>query len=299
MRTLIVTAANAAFMPLLRGLVMSLRQWDPQPYTALACLDVGLDPDGRDWVSRHVAHVVEPGWDLPVHPQLRQSKPHLRAVTARPFLPDYFPGYDVYLWIDADAWVQERFALDWYFELAQEGALAATPEVDRAYRQSARVLGWKEHHMQKYFGPEAGRRVSWDSYFNAGVFALRSDAPHWKLWARYFSDGLKATQGVVCSDQTALNYMLWTEKLPVHPLPALCNWACHLALPRFDPRRQSFCEPFAPSRSIGILHLTAETKDVQLDLHDAAGGRSISLRYPDAERVPGPATETGAPERAA
>jgi hypothetical protein len=42
MRTLVVTAADEAFAPLLRGLVASLHQWDPRPFTDLACLDVGL-----------------------------------------------------------------------------------------------------------------------------------------------------------------------------------------------------------------------------------------------------------------
>lgn len=37
MRTLVVTVANEPFMPLLRGLVESLRQWQPAPFTDLAC----------------------------------------------------------------------------------------------------------------------------------------------------------------------------------------------------------------------------------------------------------------------
>jgi lipopolysaccharide biosynthesis glycosyltransferase len=285
MRTLIVTAANEAFMPLLRGLIKSLQQWEPRPFTALACLDVGLGSESREWVSRHASHVVAPGWDLPIDRQLRENEPHLRALTARPFLPKYFPGYDVYLWIDADAWVQERFALEWYLAAAAEGSLAAVPQVDRAYRISEGVLGWRVRRMQGYFGEEAGRRALWDTYFNAGVFALRADAPHWKLWAKHFSEGLKVTNGALCCDQTALNHMLWAENLPVHPLPALCNWLCHLAPPSYDLQRQKFCEPFAPSSSVGILHLTAHTKNLSLQLQGDGWTRMISLRFPDSEQM--------------
>jgi len=285
MRAIIVTAANEAFMPLLRGLIMSLQQWDPPPFTALACFDVGLGPESREWVSQHASHVVAPEWDLPVDRQLREREPHLRANTARPFLPKYFPGYDVYLWIDADAWVQERFALDWYFEAAATGSLAAAPQVDRAYRHYASVVGLRTRRMQQGFGEEAGRRALWDVYLNSGVFALRSDAPHWKCWAQHFSKGLDATNGGMCSDQTALNHMLWTENLPLHPLPALCNWTCHLALPSYDLQRRKFCEPFAPSRSIGILHLTGRTKDLELDLNGDVLKRKINLRFPNPEQL--------------
>jgi lipopolysaccharide biosynthesis glycosyltransferase len=285
MRTLVVTAADEGFMPLVRGLIGSLHQWERRPFTAVGFFDVGLGPDSREWVSRNVSHVVIPEWDLPVDRQLREKTPHLRAKTARMYIPRYFPGYDAYLWIDADAWVQERFALEWYFAAAANGALVAAPQIDRAYRHRAKALDWRTNLMQRYFGAEAGQRTHWDTYFNSGVFALRADAPHWKLWAEHFGKGLEAVNGSLCSDQTALNHMLWMEGLPVYPLPALCNWLCHLAAPGFDPERRKFCEPFAPWSVIGILHLAAHTKDRDLQVHDEGGTRSISLRFPDPEQT--------------
>ena len=98
----------------------------------------------------NAAHVVEPGWDLPVGEKLRTEKPELRGLTVRPFLPNYFPGYDAYLWIDADAWVQERYALDWYIEEAAKGALVAAPHVDRAYRHTSGLVGVRINRMLAY-----------------------------------------------------------------------------------------------------------------------------------------------------
>lgn len=280
MRTLIVTAANEAVVPLLRGLIGSLHQWEPRPFTNLACFDLGLAPESRGWVAHHASHIVEPGWDLPVDATLRAEKSDLRAYTVRPFLPKYFPGYDIYLWIDADAWVQERFALAWCFAAAVDGALAAAPHVDRAYRHTPDLVGWRMSRLQAYFGQEAASRVLWDMYFNAGVFALRADAPHWAHWAKWFNAGLTATNGKLCCDQTALNYALWTEHLPVSPLPALCNWLCHLAPPGYDLTRERFCEPLAPGQPIGILHLTANTKDLAVTLRGDGWTRTVSLRFP-------------------
>lgn len=284
MRTLVVTAANESFMPLLRGLIESLQQWEPRPFNDLACFDLGLAPESRYWLEGIARHVVEPDWDLPVDEKLRREQPELRALTVRPFLPRYFPGYDIYLWIDADAWVQERFALEWLFVAAASGRLAAVPQVHHAHLQTEGSFNWRVQRMQAYFGQEAGRRLLWNTYVNAGVFALRSDAPHWASWAGWFDQGLKATGGKPCCDQTALNQAIWMERLPVAPLPALCNWLCHLALPRFDVARRKFCEPTAPGLPIGILHLSANSKDTHLEVRGEDRAHKVGLRFPGAEQ---------------
>lgn len=134
MRLLLATASNDAYMPLLRSLLASLKPFIIEPLFAnIGCLDVGLNTENRTWLRAQNVHVVEPQWDLPVDPQLRRSSPHLRAQTARPFLREYFPGYDMYLWMDCDTWVQERFAVDWLLHAARDGTLAIVPEWDRAY----------------------------------------------------------------------------------------------------------------------------------------------------------------------
>jgi hypothetical protein len=136
MRTIIVTASSDAFMSLLRDLLKSPHQFaDSRPISDIGCLDVGLNEQNRAWISAQGAHIhlVEPAWDLPVDMATRELAPHLRSLTARPFLPEYFPGYDMYIWIDCDAWVQNRYALDWLSHAAKDGALAIVPEADRAY----------------------------------------------------------------------------------------------------------------------------------------------------------------------
>lgn len=280
MRILIVTAANESYASLLRGLIRSLQQWQPYPYTALAVFDLGLAPDTRHWIDQHAKYVIEPGWDLPVSEQIRTEQPHSRALTVRPFLRDYFPGYDIYHWIDADCWVQERYALDWYAGAASRGALAVTPQVHHAYRHNQNSFVWRAERMHVYYGQRAAQQLSWASYVNAGVFALSADAPHWTRWRETFEIGLKASNSNVCCDQTALNYMLWTENVPVVPMPALCNWLCHLAVPGYDAKRQRFCEPVTPGTPLGILHLAADTKDLRIKVQDASGVKERGLRFP-------------------
>lgn len=278
-RTLVVTAASESFMPLLRGLVGSLNESTHPSWTDIACFDLGLESESVAWVGKHVRYISRPGWDLPVDSALRLEQPHLRALTVRPFLPRYFPGYDIYLWIDTDAWVQQLQAIDWFIEAAQEGAMAVVPQVHPAYRQTREGLEWRMGRLRSYFGQDYAQHALWEPYFNAGVFALPANAPHWQAWARRFHEGLVATAGKHCCDQTALNHALWHDRLPVTPLPATCNWLCHLAEPVFDPSSQLLCEPMRPGQPIGIVHLSADSKDARIALPYPYAGQSMDLRF--------------------
>jgi len=277
MRTIIVTASNEAYAPLLDGLLASLRQWESPPYTDIGCYDVGLSPDSRAAVARRVTHLIDPGWDLDVDRELREQQPALRAGTARPFLPNYFPGYDIYVWIDADAWVQERSAIARLIDGAAQGALAIAPHTHDAYRTSQDVLDGRTQRTEAFFGREAVVQGQWDTYLNSGVFALRRDAPHWAHWAGAFARGLAATDGKLCGDQESLNHAVWSEHLPVHLLPAVCNWLCHLALPRRNSASGKFCEPTASGNPIGILHLTGYPK---LTVRETGSDGPIDLAFP-------------------
>lgn len=279
-RVLFVTAATESYASLLRGLVQSLQQWHPLPYTALACFDLGLGADTRQWLEQYATHIVEPGWDLTVSETIRTQQAHARALTVRPFLPQHFPGYDIYLWIDADCWVQERHALDAYLTAASRGQLAIAPEIHHAYSHTPHLFTWRAKRLHAYFGVEAAQRLSWSTYFNAGVFALQANAPHWTYWKLAFEHGLAATDGELCCDQTALNYLLWTENLPVVPMPATYNWLCHLALPAYDVTQVRFCEPAAPGSALGILHLASDSKGMRINVGHADSARKIELYFP-------------------
>ncbi len=266
MRTLVVTSADESYAGMLRDLVESLERCNPQPYTALACLDVGLAPETREWIEQHAEHVVEPAWDLPVNEAKRLLRPHLRALTARPFLPRYFPGYDLFLWIDSDAWVQEPSTLNAYLTAAATGSIAIASHDHPAYRRGNELIEWRLQQRRAYFGEQADLSSCPANYWNAGVFALRADTPLWNHWAHHFAVGLAATEGDLCSDQLALNHAIMVEQLPVTPLHTYCNWLCHLAMPSYDEQRMRYCDPMDNS-TLGILHLSAKSKHLNIRPH--------------------------------
>ena len=129
-RLLIASGADRNYFPLLRDTVLSIRERQHEP--AIGILDLGLDTEHRHWLSSRVEYIVRPEWDLDF-PCREQMPETFKAQVARPFLSRHFPGYEMYLWIDADAWLQDGRAIDLYVDAAGRDKLAITPEIDRAY----------------------------------------------------------------------------------------------------------------------------------------------------------------------
>jgi hypothetical protein len=307
-RLLIVSGADHAYFPLLFDLVLSIRSLRPD--ARLGILDVGLTPTERHWLEPRVAHLAAPGWDIDFPG--RDATPVARqAQFARPFLPRHFPGYETYLWIDADAWVQDWRVIELYVGAAGRNRLAIVPEIDRAYKRHYKrpklfghTLSWKNYRTA--FGWRAADRLGRNPIVNCGVFALGRDAPHWQAWARVMGEAARRTRFFFI-EQTALNYVIFAMRLPVNFLPAYCNWMPGDAAPAFDAERDLFVEPYAPHETIGIIHLAgAEAKTHVFRLERLGGGTvETSLRYSESRALctpsapaqkPTPSPATSAPK---
>ena len=95
-------------------------------------------------------HLVVPQWDFDF-PGRDKLKDGYKALTARPFLPRYFPGFELYFWIDADCWVQQGDAIALFLAAARTGALAVAPEIHRSMRHY--------HHAWGEFSDDQRRRL--------------------------------------------------------------------------------------------------------------------------------------------
>ncbi len=260
---IIVTGADSGYFELLAGQVRSIRDKPAGAEIALGVLDVGLAAAERRWVEEQGAQVVAPGWDLDFPG--RDAAPRFRqAQYGRPFLPRHFPGHDLYLWLDADAWVQDWWAVDLFFRAAAGGRLAIVPELDRSYRNFFHA--WEEFHAvirrgyaEAFDGPTADKLIR-HPLLNNGAFALAAEAPHWRAWARTLQAALQQSRNELV-DMTTLNHVVYLQGLPAHFLPAWCNWICHHAEPLREPGRGCLVEPNLPHQKLGIVHLTLWMKE--------------------------------------
>jgi hypothetical protein len=292
-RTILITAADANYAEFVKGCLHSVRDKPPGRQLEVAFLDLGCTHQQREDLRSVVEHVVEPEWefDFPA----RDTKPaFLRGLLARPFLRRYFPDFEVYFWMDADAWLQDWLAVELFCHGAgRRRGMAIVPEIDRG---SARQYGglpayWKlaEGWYTAAFGAEAAKQLHSFPMLNAGVFALHHDAPHWNVWEKSLAAALQSGCTVM-TDQLALNFGIYTQGLFKHTelLPAWCNWACHNGFPVWHVERSCLVEPYLPHTAIGILHLTTRDKSPVRKLM-TSDGQAIDVRitYP-ATPVPSP-----------
>ncbi len=291
---IVCTAADAAYFPLLQGLVNSLKAGPYSRNLSLGVLDLGLNIDQCDWLAAQGARIVEPGWDVDF-PHRDQVSGNYRAMAARPYLPKYFPHNDVIIWIDADAWVQDDSLLPHFVRAASQGKLAITPELDRNYWtmfKPPKLWGQNQSAFAWSFGLLAGYRLGCNPVLNVGVFALATNAPHWKLWAEAHRKSLNRRRygkygkprnfvrdfNFFLSEQTALNYVVFGQRQPVSLLPSLANWFCGKGTPMWDAERGVLVEPNEPHAPLGIVHLIGKgVRDRVWDLESLQGGR-VSLR---------------------
>ena len=122
MRAAIVTGANHGYFPLMYALLRTLARSDVSPAYPLLVLDFGLKPEEVVAIEALAANIVRPWWWFDAPSPLRSTRN--LGYAARPMIPEYFPGYDTYLWLDADISVQDgRFVGD-FLRSAEMGALA-------------------------------------------------------------------------------------------------------------------------------------------------------------------------------
>jgi hypothetical protein len=212
----------------------------------------------REWLRSRNVEIGVPG----VHFGLDEAdhSKALRSFLARPFLPDYFPGHDVYLWIDSDVWLQDVTVLDTYIDGALQAGFAIAHETDPGYRFQAWLLGWTAKHFLLGYGAATALWLLSRDHLNAGLFAARSDAPQWALWARCYEAAIRRTGALVPHDQFALNHALHRNRGLAAFLDPGCNWICDRGAPMWNDALGAFCKPYPPYAPIGALHLAGPAK---------------------------------------
>jgi hypothetical protein len=286
-RTIAITGGDAGYFDLITDCIGSLRTTAEGRELALGILDCGLTEEQRVWCRGQGATIVAPGWDFDF-PGRDALQDGYKALTARPFLPRYFPGFDLYFWIDGDCWVQQGDAIALFQRAARTGALAAAPEIHRSMRHYRHA--WGEFSsvngaaFESCFDRQTAERLIRYPLINAGVFALAAGAPHWAGWAELMDEALQRSTNM--TDQAALNVLVYDRGFVCEPLPSRCNWPVHHATPAWDAERSLFVEPAMPYDPLGIVHLTIYTKNLAtLDVRELGGPhadrvRARSLRWP-------------------
>ena len=266
-RVLVVTAADHRFMPLLRGMLASLSHGSQRTSISLACLDGGLSPADLRWLKAEGVRTMKPGAHFGLN--MADHPATLLPILAKPFLQTYFPGYDVYVWIDCDAWLQDIAVLNRYIEGALTAGFAIAHESARGYRFQPWLLAWMLKHFLLGCGPLATAWLLSRDHLNSGLFAGRANAPQ---WASCYATAVSRTGALYPYDQFALNKALHRRPGLACFLDPGCNWICDRGPPMWNDAEGHFCKPYPPFEAIGVLHLAGVAKWRSYRIRRTGGG---------------------------
>ena len=271
-KNVIISLADSNYFELLNELVDSIESFEERKNIAICILDAGLTEQQRDILSKKVDEIKSAEWDIDVSAFKVKGREWLKSQVSRAFLPKYFPGYEKYLWIDADAWVNSWDAIELYFKGCENNKLSIATSADRAYGRVLRaewVFGSfariksqnYKHAKSSGFSEKIAREVALKPHLNIGVFALEANAPHWNVWQKNLKLALKKGR-IWGSEQIAMNITIYSDNLAVEILPAYCNWT-HIGYGgfKFDKERNTLVEPYLPNHEIGIVHFAGKGND--------------------------------------
>ncbi|MCI5059978.1 MAG: glycosyltransferase [Alphaproteobacteria bacterium] len=291
MTTTFVSSSDHNYFPMLLEWVYSIRRFEQSKEMDICILNAGLKPEQVLKLEEQGCLVKKADWpcELPAH-KIR-GKEYLKSCVCRPYIPDYFPGYETYFWMDADTWVQKWNAVEMFLAGAQKGAITLTAQSDRAYPRQIRLkwLGYMPVKLRGFYFSNAkqafGFKKAKELYpyhvLLAGAFALRGDAPHWKRWQELMLQALERGK-VFTAEQLSLGVLCYLEGYKREVLPAYTHWLCEFK-PLWNEDKKLFVEPSLPHAELGVLHISGwddmrVNRSVFTDF-ETTGGKSIELSY--------------------
>jgi hypothetical protein len=212
-----VSSSDSRYFPLLLEWIHSVRAQTQAAEIDICIMNAGMSPAQIEKIRPLVTMVKDAEWPCPIPEHKIRGCEYLKACVARPFIPDYFPGYDTYFWMDADTWIQDWAGVELFLRGAQQKKICLTGQVDRAYPRQVRVkwMGrwpWKVRsfyfsNARQAFGFKTAKKLLPQHVLLAGAFALRADAPHWKRWQELVIEAVKKGK-VFTAEQVSLRDVL-------------------------------------------------------------------------------------------
>ena len=278
-KNVIVSLADANYFDLLLELVESIKSFKESSEVAICILDAGLTKEQLEILSKKVDEIKKAEWDIDVPGYKVMGKEWLKSQVSRAFLPNYFPNYNKYLWIDCDAWVQDWSSIDLYFKACENGKLGITQTMGPGYKIMSKVK-WIfgkialiksqnfKHAIKSKIALNEARKLAFAPHINIGVFSLEKDSLCWSNWQKNLKKTLSSGQ-VFGSEGLAINMSVYIDEIDTEFLPLNCNWIASNLLPKFSESTNAFVEPYLPNHKIGIMHLAAglwkDGKDMRVD----------------------------------
>ena len=289
MKTAIVALSDSGYFHLLEELIDSILVFEESKNIDICVLDAGLTENQIGKIKNKVYAIEKARWDIPVSSFKVKGKEWLKSQVSRAFLPNYFPSFDKYIWIDCDAWVQSWFAIELLSKASDNGKLGIVSMSDRHNGRVAKInwffknLGFVKSQNYKHakssgFSEDISRHIALQPHLNIGVFSLEASSPTWGVWQKNLEKALSKGK-IFGSEQLAMNVSVYIDNIPTDVLPFYCNWIPYPASnnTKFDSTTNKFVEGFTPHHEIGIIHLAG---GIKVGAEDMRFNKELTIKIP-------------------
>lgn len=269
-RSIVVSACSEAFFDYYLDLVETLCAVGLRNEFSLGLLDLGLNEQQIEIADAHGIERVVPQW--PIQPPAHQASLEYFGFAAKAYLREFFPGYAMYVWMDADMWVQTPDFWEHLYPSAMRGLIAVPRESDSGYQRATMTFrAWMLANYRRGLGIPAAIRLSFAPIINNAIAAIRGDAPHWDVWQREYERMVQRSDRLPGIDQLALSSVIFRHRLPAALMPATDNWICSRGTPWWDPYGDRFVAGGDVMRPISVIHLTGPSRDRRHEVRTTDG----------------------------
>ena len=267
MKTTLCFSCNETYMPLCKGLILSLTagalRFVKHQDISLNFININCGYASLDWLETVGVHVHDFAREcyLPGLPT-NQLPQWADAQLCRPFLPSVIPGYDCYIWIDCDTWIQGTDVLSTVIQ-------CVSTVNDKILLCPDHHYGYLQHRNKRYpfftqgrwyrelYSEDIVAKLSFFPMFNSGFFAMQGKSPLWDIWAKeltvIYSKSYSESSILHLAEQLALNRIIYEMRAFI-PLDPIFNYACG-GSSIFLNSRDKLVVGYPPYQQIKIAHL--------------------------------------------
>ena len=277
MKTAIISGCDNNYFYKYLNLYNSLVDNNCFEFADLCFVNISISEDNLKKISNKLNKIIEPKWDFILPFKTQEWK---KILTIRPFLKDYFPGYDNYIWLDADTWVQDNNFINDFIKASSLGKVSIVPELDinyealkteysfkKIFHNLYLAKGWSYKNLKRYFDKKTLNKLHQKPILNAGVFAIPSNSVIWEKWKYEYKKIVENSSDDYClnMDQSSLNKVLYNNLDLVNFFGSEYNYLIKNSLPVID-KNGDYCLKDFPFRKIKIIHMTQIEYEKEYDI---------------------------------
>lgn len=280
-KTAIVFSCDENYVPLARGLVLSLRALGyPRQDFDLVLIDIGCSKRSLEWMETNEVVIKSLPIDIIPSSILSLIEPYQRALVMRPWLPEILTGYDLYIWFDADTWLQNDDVVKVICKAQNviQGRIFIAPGISHynasIYDDMSKIIQMQSIWFKTcYQESDLSDPFSKMMHYSCGVFGISRMSAIWNLWKEeilitYPRVAERYKPLLHLAEQTALNFIVHRDNTLLARMDPLFNFHCNSGGAIRLNRDEVVTYTVIPVRRIGVVHLANWSRNAKRYMED-------------------------------